>query len=293
LPNFITNTQQQGVLAGHLVQFFGAALGCNDPTFPAYTGRSDMRVVHAILPIGTNEFDVFNGAVISTLAEAGVALKDQLAVMSVLNSTKPAICNLPDCLGVPAPARPTFVVDVIPKGSTSPPHPQTGTGFASGFRIDGVEGRELFLDVGKTYAFKCQQGCAHPFYINTDVAGAGVSPFTTGVTFPQNDEFKGCAGNEVVFTTDASMVGTQLYYGCQVHSNMGWKLNVGGSQPSQQPTTGVGTRIPTIVPTTAVAAGTTAPAATGASTAAGESAASSAIASLFGTLFALLAVLLL
>jgi hypothetical protein len=62
-----------------------------------------MQAVHAPMPIGTFEFDTFNGAVISTLATAGVAPKDQLTVLSVLNSTKSAICNLPDCTGVTPP----------------------------------------------------------------------------------------------------------------------------------------------------------------------------------------------
>lgn len=42
--DFTTNKPQFDRLAGGLVAFFGAAIGCKDPAFPKYTGNPDMKV---------------------------------------------------------------------------------------------------------------------------------------------------------------------------------------------------------------------------------------------------------
>lgn len=42
--NFLTSKPDFDRLAGGLVAFFGAALGCDDPAFPKYTGVTDMKV---------------------------------------------------------------------------------------------------------------------------------------------------------------------------------------------------------------------------------------------------------
>jgi len=60
-------------LANHLVQFFGAALGCTDPSYPPYTGNTDLHAVHIALPIGSFEFSAFNNIVIGVMAGAGVS----------------------------------------------------------------------------------------------------------------------------------------------------------------------------------------------------------------------------
>jgi len=84
-------------LAAHLTQFFGHALGCSDPHFPAYQGVSDMAAVHAALPINNVTFQYFNDAVIDVLDEDDVSESDQNAVYGVLESLRSAICNQPDC----------------------------------------------------------------------------------------------------------------------------------------------------------------------------------------------------
>lgn len=48
--NFLTSKPDFDRLAGNLVAFFGAPLGCTDPAFPKYTGVTDMKViVHNLL----------------------------------------------------------------------------------------------------------------------------------------------------------------------------------------------------------------------------------------------------
>jgi truncated hemoglobin YjbI len=89
------NTAQTQMLADHLIQFFGLALGCSDNTIAPYAGRTDMKAVHKNMPIGKVEFDTFNEVVIGVMKKNGVADADLVGVLAVLQSLAPAICNDP------------------------------------------------------------------------------------------------------------------------------------------------------------------------------------------------------
>eukprot|EP01115_Flamella_aegyptia_P005576 TRINITY_DN2334_c0_g1_i1.p1 TRINITY_DN2334_c0_g1~~TRINITY_DN2334_c0_g1_i1.p1 ORF type:complete len:197 (+),score=104.37 TRINITY_DN2334_c0_g1_i1:252-842(+) len=95
--DFTSNSAAFNTLATHLVQFFGAALGCTDGSIGAYTGNPDMKAVHANMPITLAYFNAFNSALLNVLTTNGVTQADANAVGAVLESTKPAICNQPDC----------------------------------------------------------------------------------------------------------------------------------------------------------------------------------------------------
>jgi hypothetical protein len=91
-----SNMNRYNTLALHLIEFFGAALGCTDGTILAYGGNPNMKAVHANMPITPHFFNEFNQALIGVLAGAGVTPDDQDAVLAVLESTKADICNT-DC----------------------------------------------------------------------------------------------------------------------------------------------------------------------------------------------------
>jgi len=91
--NFLADTEQFNRLAGGLVAFFGAALGCKAPGFPKYNGPSDMKALHQPMGIGKTEFDLFNDIFIETLAGLGVDFGDQRTIRMVLDGFAPAIIN--------------------------------------------------------------------------------------------------------------------------------------------------------------------------------------------------------
>jgi len=86
--NFLAASSKPQLLTlrGSLVAFFGSALKCSDPTFPKYTGPTDLLPLHTPMGITKGENDVFTSAVIATLMGYGVqdagdiqAAKDVLA----------------------------------------------------------------------------------------------------------------------------------------------------------------------------------------------------------------------
>ena len=99
-------------------------------------------------------------------------------------------------------------------------HPYFGTGSATGYAIDGEEGRELTLTRGTAYTFAVDAP-GHPFYISTDAAGGPGAPgeVTEGVDNSQTD-------NGVLTFTPAAATPDLLYYQCSAHPNMGWRINV-------------------------------------------------------------------
>jgi hypothetical protein len=222
------NGAKLGALAGGLVAFFGTALGCTDSGFPTYTG-GDMKTVHSAMPIGLKEFNTFNGALLSVLRTAGMSQPDLDAVNAVLQSTKGDICNQADCK--PTVPGETFVVGTAPKVN----HPFVNQGFATGFVVDGTEGRELTLQVGTPYTFQSNAACIHPLYISTSADGAGAGEVTAGVTYPGGDNLGVCQGKSLVFVPQPSQDGMLLYYQCGAHLKMGYKINIG------TPTTGAST----------------------------------------------------
>jgi len=91
--NFLNNQSAFNRLAMNLVAFFGAAIGCNDPNFPAYRGNKDMKAVHKFMPIDYDTFEMFNTIFIGALAKLGVDGGDQTAIRGVLDSFASAIIN--------------------------------------------------------------------------------------------------------------------------------------------------------------------------------------------------------
>jgi len=88
--NFLANATAVGVLEASLVAFFGAALGCSDPTYPAYTG-ANMTYVHRNMAINEVDFDYFNNELLAVMAGAGVSSTDLTSVKAVLDSTRSQI----------------------------------------------------------------------------------------------------------------------------------------------------------------------------------------------------------
>jgi len=95
-PNFVANATANAILTAHLIQFFGAALGCSDGTIGGYQGNP-MSVAHANIPINNATFEGFNGAVIAVLKGMGVSAADLASVMAVLEGARVGICNQADC----------------------------------------------------------------------------------------------------------------------------------------------------------------------------------------------------
>jgi hypothetical protein len=116
-------------------------------------------------------------------------------------------------------AQTTFTVTTAPKTAA---HPYFGQpGHEDGFMIDGVEGKELTLMRGTIYTFQLQNVPQfHPFYLSTSADGGGAAPYTAGVTGTP------ATGNAVVtFAPDASTPDL-LWYQCNFHPKMGWRINI-------------------------------------------------------------------
>lgn len=114
-----------------------------------------------------------------------------------------------------------FTVTVETKTSD---HPYFGMGNSQGFVIDGVQGAELTLQRGMTYAFKMDNVPGiHPFYISESDQGAGTQIYSDGVVG------NGATGNDTLFLTPNINTPDLLYYQCENHEYMGYKINVAGS----------------------------------------------------------------
>jgi len=86
----------QTVLVAHLIQFFGAALGCSDGTIGTYAG-ANMTAAHNFMIINNANFNYFNQAVLGVMRGAGVTAADLTSVLAVLETTRVSICNQADC----------------------------------------------------------------------------------------------------------------------------------------------------------------------------------------------------
>jgi len=94
------NAGKLTTLKKHLVEFFGAALGCSDASIPEYEGVT-LKEAHAKMPITKEFFNAFNDAVIAVLTELGVDKGDLPPVRGVLDGTEPDVCTQPGCNGTP------------------------------------------------------------------------------------------------------------------------------------------------------------------------------------------------
>lgn len=111
-----------------------------------------------------------------------------------------------------------FVVTTVVKTAA---HPQFGVGSSLGFSIDGVQGQELFLVRGTTYTFTINTG-GHPFVISNSIAG---SPSNAGQVITDGVTNSGAGSGVVTFTPNASHADL-IYYQCNAHLNMGWRINL-------------------------------------------------------------------
>jgi len=89
----------QTTLVAHLIQFFGAALGCDDGTIGTYAGAT-MSASHSFMTINNANFNYFNQVVLGVMGGAGVTPADQTAVLGVLETTRVSICNQADCVAM-------------------------------------------------------------------------------------------------------------------------------------------------------------------------------------------------
>jgi truncated hemoglobin YjbI len=85
---------QFAALQTSLVEFFAGALGCSDGSIGPYTGPS-LKAVHADMPIGGDEYNVFVDTIASVATSLGMSSDDVNAVGALLNSlpVRGAICN--------------------------------------------------------------------------------------------------------------------------------------------------------------------------------------------------------
>jgi len=110
---------------------------------------------------------------------------------------------------------PDFTVRVVVKTDA---HPYFQQGHTVGFSINGVQGKELTLFRGTTYTFRVNTP-GHPFYISTSAVGNGAGEVTNGVT-------NSMTRNETLSFTPNSDHSDLLYYQCDNHDHMGWKINI-------------------------------------------------------------------
>ena len=115
-----------------------------------------------------------------------------------------------------------FVPDHVFKvtaANKSTDHPLHERGHATGFLIDGIQGKAIIVERGKKYAFDIDTGVKHDFYLSTSVKGRGVRVYRDGVK--GQFTYKG----RVKFTPTAATPDV-LYYQCRNHLMMGGKIVV-------------------------------------------------------------------
>lgn len=123
----------------------------------------------------------------------------------------------PEKESVPTPAGPNdFVVTVGPK---EPSHPAYGKGHSMGFIVNGVSGKELVVERGKTYTFKILTNAKHDVYLSKKAIGWGGAPYASGVSGMYT--YKGT----MTLTVDKNTPDI-LYYACRNHPYMGSVIHV-------------------------------------------------------------------
>jgi hypothetical protein len=121
---------------------------------------------------------------------------------------------------------PIFGVTV---GNKTPSSPLFGLGTSVAYFIDGVESKELFLMKGYPYQFSVVTA-GHPFHVSKDnVGGSSAGLISNGQTGAPTQS------GTVTFTpkNESPLL---MYYPCQVHQFMGWKINVVNGHCVEDPT---------------------------------------------------------
>lgn len=105
-------------------------------------------------------------------------------------------------------------------GTKTPSDPLFGLGNPNGYFIDGVEEKELFLTRGITYTFNVLTP-GHPFHISTDNVGGNANFIVA------NGQSGAPTQSGTVTFQPSSSTPNLLYYPCQFHQFMGYKVNIG------------------------------------------------------------------
>ncbi|HOS47762.1 MAG TPA: SprB repeat-containing protein [Bacteroidia bacterium] len=117
----------------------------------------------------------------------------------------------------------SFAVTIGPKTITDP---LFGQGNPNVFYIDGVEAKELYLTKGISYSFNVLTP-AHPFQISTDLIGGNANFLVN------NGQTGAPSQNGVVTFTPNNSHPSLLYYPCQFHTFMGYKVNIINGQQTE------------------------------------------------------------
>ncbi len=93
------------------------------------------------------------------------------------------------------------------------------------FAINGTARQTLTLTAGTTYTFSLVNiPTFHPFYLtNSSTGGAGQGTGTIANVTPNTPQ----SGNSIIsFSPTLAQVGTNVFYNCNVHSNMGARITI-------------------------------------------------------------------
>ena len=108
------------------------------------------------------------------------------------------------------------VVTLVKKDSS---HPAYGKGHPMGFSIDGVPGKSIVLERGKTYTFVIKSDPKHDVYLSSKEIGWGSAPVVEGV--------QGAYIYEGTMTfTPGKNTPDKVYYACRNHPYMGATLYI-------------------------------------------------------------------
>ena len=150
--------------------------------------------------------------------EAGMAGSDEgVAAAEVATSASPVAADASRAGGSQKALKPGHHVITLVK--KDPRHPAYGKGHALGFSIDGVPGKSLVLERGKTYTFEIHTDPKHDVYLSSKEIGWGSSPIVKGV--------KGAFiyDGTMTFTPDEDTP-DKVYYACRNHPYMGAVLYI-------------------------------------------------------------------
>ncbi len=109
-----------------------------------------------------------------------------------------------------------YVVTLVKKDSS---HPAYGKGHAMGFSIDGVPGKSMVLERGKTYAFLIDIDPQHDVYLSGKEIGWGSAPIVEGVQGAYTSK------GTLIFAPGKDTP-DKVYYACRNHPYMGATLYV-------------------------------------------------------------------
>jgi len=115
-----------------------------------------------------------------------------------------------------APGPNEFVITVGTKGAS---HPAYGKGHVMGFIVNGVPGKELALERGKTYRFDIRTDPKHDVYLSSKDIGWGSAPISKGVEGAFT--YKG-----IMTFTPGDDTPDVVYYACRNHPYMGAAIHI-------------------------------------------------------------------